>query len=80
MSWVKEFEKVFETSVQPEALTQLKNKYITWVKQRGPYYSSLKDVCPEFLELLNAIENVIKVQVKIEPAKKDSNKDTKEKK
>jgi hypothetical protein len=71
-TWIDLFKTYLESATDPTTKAELKQEYITWVKAKGAYYSSLKSVCPEFLELLNSMEDTIGVQVKIEkPKKKD---------
>lgn len=67
--WVDTFAKVFATRAQTSDEMLLKEEYIQWVQGNGTLYASVAKQVPVLFELLNSIEEAIKVQVKIEPAK-----------
>lgn len=73
--WIGTFATYLSSALDPVSRTKLKQEYIQWVKTRGNYYSNLKQVAPEFLELLNVIEKAIAVEVKIEGEAEDKEVD-----
>lgn len=79
--WIEEFGEYLESLLDPSVKSKVKQEYIQWVKARESYYAQLKDVAPEFLELLNIIEQHLRVKVEIEDAKeknvKQKNKEEK---
>ena len=67
--WIEEFKEYLESLLDPSVKSKVKQEYIQWVKARENYYAQLRDVAPEFLELLNVIEQHLKVKVEMEDAK-----------
>ena len=67
--WIDTFEIYLSSALDPANQSKLKQEYITWVKSRGNYYATLKDVAPEFLSLLNVLEKNLAIKVELEEPK-----------
>lgn len=76
-AWIEKFGEYLDSLLDPSMKSKVKEEYIQWVKARKNYYAQLKDVAPEFLELLNVIEHNLKVQVEIQNDGKKEKSDNK---
>lgn len=72
--WIKLYGEYLESLLDPSVKSRVKQEYIQWVKARENYYATLKDVAPEFLELLEVIEKNLHVRVEIKDEGKDETK------